>query len=179
MNPYSKYHQSLQKEFYKLSKVSNSIFLGQQVAKTSFYNLLTDISIKKRIEMPVCEELQMSVSIGLAMENYLPISIFQRMDFLPRAMDSLVNHLDIMKEMTRGQFNPKIIIISTVGSTFPLDSGLQHSKDLIDGFRALLKNIKVFNPKTVKEVNKSFEEANKYDGSSLLVFYQDLWSDNK
>lgn len=167
----NKYKKAIIEEINKLAKLDNAIFLGQQVGVTTFYDLITNVDKNKRIELPVCEELQLGMSIGLALEGFLPISIYQRMDFLPRAMDQLVNHLDILKELSDGLFNPKILIITTVGTK---ESGLQHNKDLSKWLKVGLKNIKVFNPKTAWQVKRAFEKAKKYNGSSIIVFYQDL-----
>ena len=169
------YYKTIKEWFNKLAKIKNSIFLGQQVYYEDFYGLLKDVDKSKRIEMPVAEEMQLGISIGLALEGFLPISIYQRMDFLPRAMDQLVNHLDLIKDLSHNLFNPKVIIITTVGSKYPLDTGLQHSKDLTKGLKSLLRNVKVYNPKTAKQADIAFKKSLKYDGSSILIFYQDLW----
>ena len=132
--------------------------------------------MSKRMEMPVAEEMQLGMSIGMALEGYLPISIYQRMDFLPRACDQLVNHLDIIKELSQGKFNPKVIIRTTVGSTHPMDKGLQHSKDLVKGFDALLTTIQVIPVKTVKQVKTAYSYARKTDKSVLIIEYQNLFN---
>lgn len=173
----NKYKETIKQELEELAKDKQTVFLGQQTAAEDFYGLLKDISLDKRAEMPVVEELQLSMSLGLALEGFKPVSIFQRMDFLPRACDALVNHLDLIRELSRDLFNPKVLIITTVGSTSPLDVGMQHNKDLTRGFRELLPSILVQNPKTSADVKHAFKLANEYNGSSLLVFYQDLWNE--
>jgi len=169
------YKKAIREGMLNLAKLPNSIFLGQQVGVTNFYSTLDGIPNKKRLELPVAEELQLGMSIGLAMQGYLPISIYQRMDFLPRACDQLVNHLNIMKEMTRGQFNPKVIVRVTVGSTKPLNTGLQHSKDLTEEFKALLKNIKVVKLETAKQAKLVYREALTDNDSHLIIELQDLY----
>lgn len=151
------------------------IFLGQQVGVEDFYGTLKGIPEARRLEMPVAEELQLGMSIGMALEGYLPISIFQRIDFLPRACDQLVNHLDLIKELSDGKFNPKVIIRTTVGSTAPLDVGLQHNKDLCEGFSKLLRNIKLYPVKTIDEVNNAYNKAYYGEDSIIIVEYQDCY----
>jgi len=170
------YKESIEKEMYKLAGIYNTIFLGQQVGVTDFYGTLNRVPISKRIELPVAEELQLGMSIGLALEGYLPISVFQRIDFLPRACDQLVNHLDILKELSAGKFNPKVIIRTSVGATDPLDTGLQHSKDLTKGFNALLK-MPVIAVKTPEEVHKAYKHAFFGDESIIIVEYQNLFKE--
>lgn len=170
----TKYHKAICEEMQHLADIPNSIFLGQQVGAEDFYGTLKDISMKKRIEMPVAEEMQLGMSIGMALEGYLPISIYQRMDFLPRACDQLVNHLDIIKELSRGKFNPKVIIRTTVGSKHPIDTGLQHSKDLVNGFYNLLK-FPVVAVTTVKGVHTTYKIAREIDSPIMIIEYQNLY----
>lgn len=166
MKPYSVYHSILKEEFNKLSTLNNVLFFGQSINTEDFYGLLKNISLNKRYEMPVAEDLQLGLSTGLSIEGYLPISIYQRIDFLPRAMDQLVNHLDLIKEHTRGLYNPKVIIFTTIGQK---NTGLQHSKDLIQGLKFLLHSIPVYYLANTKDIRKYFKLATKNDNSSLLV----------
>ena len=172
MNDYVK---AIHEEMKTFAEMPNSIFIGQQVGVTNFYNTLSGINMEKRIEMPVAEELQLGMSIGMALEGYLPISIFQRMDFLPRACDQLVNHLDILDKLSHGKFNPKVIIRVTVGSKFPLDTGLQHNKDLSLGFNYLLENTKLINVRNAREVKEAYFNARRDNKSIIIVEFQDLY----
>jgi pyruvate/2-oxoglutarate/acetoin dehydrogenase E1 component len=43
---------------------------------------LNDINTKKRLELPVFEDVQMEMSVGLALENFLPVSTYPKFDFL-------------------------------------------------------------------------------------------------
>jgi pyruvate/2-oxoglutarate/acetoin dehydrogenase E1 component len=86
--------------------------------------------------MPVAEELQMGMSIGLSLEGYLPISCYPRMDFLPRAMDQIVNHLDLLEDLSKGLFMPKVIIRTSIGLE---SAGLQHNKNLRAEFNYICK----------------------------------------
>jgi len=174
----SEYHKAISEENKKLSEISNSIFIGQQVGAEveDFYGTLKDVPAERRLEMPVTEELQLGMSLGLALENYLPISIFQRIDFLLRAADQLVNHLDLIEELSREIFRPKVIIRTTVGSVSPIDTGLQHSKDLTVGFSKLLRNIKVMKVTTPNEVKEAYQFAREADRSTLIIEIQDLYN---
>jgi len=126
--------------------------------------------------MPVTEEMQLGISIGMALEGFLPISIYQRMDFLPRAMDQFVNHLNIIPKLSRGKFNPKVIIRTTVGTTNPLDVGLQHSKDLTNLMKAAV-DFPVIPVKTAEEVNKAYDLAKESNTSTLIIEYQELYNE--
>ena len=160
------YRQALAKEMVKLSKISNSIFLGQQVGVTDFYKTLGKVKRSKRLELPVAEELQMGMSIGLAMKGYLPISVYQRMDFLPRACDQIVNHLNISKH--------KVIIRTTIGSKTPLDTGYQHSKDLTIPFFHLCR-FPVVKLESVHSIKYWYNVARKCNHSIMLIEEQDKY----
>ena len=159
----------------KLASNPKVIFLGQQVGAENFYGTLTGVPAEKRLEMPVAEELQMGMSIGMSLEGYIPVSIYQRMDFLPRAMDQLVNHLDLIKKVSEGKFNPKVIIRTTIGVSGPLDIGLQHKKDLVDGMRAMV-HFPVIRVKTVEEIQSAYKLATECEGPIMIVEEQDLYS---
>jgi pyruvate/2-oxoglutarate/acetoin dehydrogenase E1 component len=168
------YKQALKEEMELLCTISNVIFLGQQVGAEDFYGTLSTIPAEKRLEMPVAEELQMGMSIGLALEGYLPISIYQRMDFLPRACDQLVNHLDLIAKLSNKKFNPKVIIRTTIGSVSPLDTGAQHSKDLTEGFQKLV-HFPVIKVRDVQEIHWAYDFARKCDCPIMLIEDQNLY----
>ena len=135
---------------------------------------LNDISIDKRIEMPVAEELQMGMSIGLALNGFLPICIFQRMDFIPRAMDQIVNHLNIFEELSKGLHKPKVIIRTTIGTKYPFDVGLQHSKDLSELIKVAC-NFPVFKCENVTDIDNAYDFARLTDKSVLIIEKQELY----
>ena len=170
----TEYKQAIIKEMERLAENPKTIFIGQQTASESFYGTLETIPLDRRVEMPVAEELQLGASIGLALEGWYPVSIYQRMDFLPRAMDQLVNHLNLIPEMSRGIFNPKILIRTTVGTKKPFDVGQQHSQDLTDMLKAVLKFpvIKVTN---AKEVKLAYGLAKEINDPMLIIEMQELY----
>ena len=174
------YKDHLRDEMNRLSQDPHVVFLGQQVATQDFYGTLCDIPIVRRgcrvrIEMPVAEELQMGISIGLAINGFTPVSIYQRIDFLPRAMDQIVNHLDIIREMSNCQYVPKVIIRTTIGSKEPLNTGLQHSKDMIKGFQAMV-SFPIFDLKTPNDIIEGYNFAKATTGPVMLVERQDLYN---
>lgn len=170
----SEYHERICYWTKKIAALENSLFIGQQVVSEDFYGTLKDISLSKRIEMPVAEDMQTGIAIGLALQGFLPVSIYQRMDFLPRAADQIINHLDLFSKISRGQFNPKVIIRTTVGTTKPLDVGLQHSKDLTELFRTAVE-FPIFNPRTPSGIDEAYKHAIRSDKSCMIIEYQELY----
>ena len=98
-----------------LAKNKNTIFLGQAVSVpgTAMFNTLKDIN---KIELPVAEEMQMGMSLGMALEGYIPVTIYPRWNFLLLATNQLMNHLDKISEISNNKINPQIIIRTAVGS---------------------------------------------------------------
>jgi len=170
------YYKQICKEMTKLGQLKNTIFLGQQVYPQDFYGILKEVPTQKRLELPIIEECQLGMSIGLSLEGYLPVSMYQRCDFLPRASDAIVNHLNLIKDLSGGRFNPKVIIITTVGSKKPLNTGLQHSKDLTKLFVEMC-DFPVLNVKTVEEVKHAYKMARKISISTMIILYQDLFKE--
>jgi pyruvate/2-oxoglutarate/acetoin dehydrogenase E1 component len=168
------YKDYITREMNLLAENPDVFFLGQQVGEGDFYGTLKDIPASRRIEMPVAEEMQMGISIGMSLEGLLPVSIFQRMDFLPRAMDQIVNHLNITEQLSRGKFSPRVIIRTTIGATTPLYPGLQHAKDLIKGFQAMV-DFPVLDLKTREDIADGYRLARETPRSIMLVERQDLY----
>ena len=146
------------------------VFIGQNVAYGGhwLYDSLADVPADRKIEMPVAENLQMGISIGLALAGYVPVSCY-RMDFLLLAMDQLVNHLDKLSEMSQGGFIPKVIVRVIVTPTKPLDPGPQHRQDHTEALRLMLKHTPVLTAAYRRYVMDAYEMAMKYDGSAVVV----------
>jgi len=176
-----KYKDALTAVMAELGVLDNTIFLGQGIVypKYSMFHTLRDVPDNKKIEMPVAGELQMGISIGLALGGFMPISIYPRMDFMMCCMNQLVNHLDKIEEMSCGRYRPKVIIRTSVGSQNPLNSGSQHCRNHIATLRSALKNIPVWACKSVRGIFTNYTMARRYAGSVVLVEYEDLYEESE
>lgn len=164
-----------------LSKIKNTIFLGQSVlySGNSIFNTLISVPKNKRIEFPVAEEMQMGFSMGLAMNGYLPITCYPRFDFLILACNQIINHLDKIQNMSQKQFKPKVIIRTSVGSKKPLDGGVQHTQDYTKMFKKVLTEIEVIylnNPKTIFKTFKRCVDP-KIKKSFLIIENGDYYNE--
>jgi pyruvate/2-oxoglutarate/acetoin dehydrogenase E1 component len=175
---YSNYKKAIHNAMLALARKSNVIFLGQQVYYQDFYGTLDGVPLSKRLEMPVAEEMQTGIAIGLALEGFLPVSIYQRMDFLPRAFDQILNHLDKIERLSCGLHRPKVIIRTTIGSRKPLDTGLQHSQDLTEIFKVAL-SFPVVKVTTSEEVRQAYRQAMDGEQSIMIIELQDLYNESK
>ncbi len=169
------YFNALKLSMENLAKNPRVIFLGQSTKKpgVAMYNTLTGVPEDKKIEMPVAENMQLGMSIGLALQGYIPVSIFPRWNFLLSATDQLVNHLDKLEEMSHGDFKPKVIIRVGVGSTDPLYPGAQHVGDFSWGIQQLLGNVEIRILKTSEDVIKEYKDAMNSSISTILVEYME------
>ena len=134
-----------QKTMTWLGKQKDTIFIGQTVEYpgSPMFASLENVLKSKKKEMPVAEDMQLGMAIGLALEGYIPISIFPRIDFMMCCMNQLVNHLDKVAEMSKGEFKPGVIIRTQIGNTKPLDPGPQHCGNYYSMLKAGLKNVNV------------------------------------
>ena len=123
-----KYFEELKRSMEFLGKKNDTIFIGQavEVPGTAMSNTLKNIKKNKLLELPVAEEMQMGMTLGLAMDDNIPISIFPRWNFLLYGMNQLVNHIDKFKVMTGSTKIPKLIIRTGIGSKRPLHPQHQH-----------------------------------------------------
>ena len=122
------YKDSLTIAMTKLGKMDNTIFLGQQILfpGNPMSSTLVDVPKEKMIELPVMEDSQMGMSLGMAMTGKFVITFYPRWDFLICAANQLINHVDKMELMSNGQWKPNMIIRVGKGSEIPLNPGPQH-----------------------------------------------------
>ena len=133
------YFGELKRSMEWLAEQPNTIFIGQAVAcpGTAMSNTVKDIAECKLIELPVAEEMQMGMSLGLALDGVVPISIFPRWNFLLCGMNQLINHIDKIGEMSSGGYCPKIIIRTGIGSVDPLHPQCQHVGDFTEAISSM------------------------------------------
>lgn len=161
------YKEQTRKAMKMLARNKKVIFLGQTVEYPGSPMFASLEGLPRRIEMPVAEDMQMGISIGLALEGFIPVSIYPRIDFLIVAVNQLVNHLDKIEEMSCGQFKPIVIIRTQIGNAKPLYPGIQHCSDYTKALKAMCKNVDVVKIKKAEDVVPYYKEALKR--STILV----------
>jgi pyruvate/2-oxoglutarate/acetoin dehydrogenase E1 component len=176
-----KYFDELKRAMTWLSLDPRVLFLGQavEVAGTAMTNTLKDVPRAKLLEMPVAEEFQMGVSIGLGLDGAVPVSIYPRWNFLLLATNQIVTHLDKLHDMSQGGYAPKIIIRTSIGSQRPLHPGYQHIGDYTEAFRLMCSKIEIIRLDEPEQVFPAYEKALlRNDGrSTLLVEWGDYYSE--
>ncbi len=169
-----KYKQELIKSMNYLATKPNTIFLGQSVefSGNAIYNTLVGVPNKKKLEMPVFEDAQMGMSLGLAMNGFVPITCYPRFDFLILAFNQLVNHLDKVRKMSRNEIKPRVIIRTSIGSKKPLDGGPQHTQDYTKIFKDTLTEVKVVFLNSPKQILPAFKKAYLDKNSYSYLFIE-------
>lgn len=176
-----KYFDELKRSMEWLAQDPRTLFLGQAVAVpgTAMSNTLKDVPPERLVELPVAEEMQMGMTVGLAIAGRVPVSVFPRWNFLLLAINQLVNHLDKVPAMSRGGYPTKAIIRTGIGSERPLHPHVQHVGDFTDAIRAMCTTIEVIRCAEPSEVFPAYEKALlREDGfSTIVVEYGDYYGE--
>ena len=176
-----KYFDELKRSMDFLGSKKNTLFIGQavEVPGTAMSNTLKSITKKKLLELPVAEDMQMGMTLGLAMDGNVPISIFPRWNFLLYGVSQLVNHLDKFKVMSGNKLKPKMIIRTGVGSKRPLHPQFQHIGDFSDAIQNMCTTIEVVKLKEPRDIYRSYKKAyERKDGkNTILVEYGDFYNE--
>jgi pyruvate/2-oxoglutarate/acetoin dehydrogenase E1 component len=172
----TEYKIALTNAMTTLSKLDETVFIGQQIvyAGNPMSTTLTEVPKEKMIEVPVMEETQMGMSLGLAIAGKTVISFYPRWDFVISAANQLINHVDKYELMTGKKVN--ILIRVGKGADVPLDPGHQHKANYINEFKTMCPNIEIHDLKTWQDVELSYKYAIENGGVHVLAEYPELYN---
>jgi pyruvate/2-oxoglutarate/acetoin dehydrogenase E1 component len=172
------YKDSLTIAMTKLGKMDNTIFLGQQILfpGNPMSSTLVDVPKEKMIELPVMEDSQMGMSLGMAMTGKFVITFYPRWDFLICAANQLINHVDKMELMSNGQWKPNMIIRVGKGSEIPLNPGPQHRNNYFKEFQSITQTIKFFDCLTADDIKTAYDHAINEGGITLINEYPEKYN---
>ena len=170
------YALELTKAMDLLEADPRTVFLGQAVKYpgTSMSTTLGNVPDDRKIEMPVCEETQMGLSIGLALAGLIPVTLFTRWNFLLLAANQIVNHLDKFPMIS--DYRPKVIIRTGIGSIDPMHPGFQHVGDFTGPFRWMCQTVKFVSLQDPEDIVPAYQAAIEHDGSTVLVELSDKFN---
>ena len=137
---------------------------------------LTNVSKDKMIELPVMEETQMGMSLGISMTGKTVITFYPRWDFIILAANQLINHIDKFELMTGKKAN--ILIRVGKGSDKPLDPGHQHKGNYLEEFKSMCPNITFHNLTDSKSILETYVNAYQQGGVHVLVEYPEMYYGN-
>jgi pyruvate/2-oxoglutarate/acetoin dehydrogenase E1 component len=140
-------------------------------------NTLKDVNTDKLMEMPVNEDMQMGITNGLAMNGFVPVSIYPRWNFLLLGVNQLINHLDKLPMIS--DYKTKAIIRTAIGSERPLHPQWQHVGDYTEAFEKMLTNVEVIRLDEPEQIFEAYQKAyNRTDGkSTILVEWGDYYNE--
>lgn len=169
------YKDALTESMTWLAQQNNVIFIGQQIvyAGNPMSTTLTGVSKDLMIELPVMEETQMGMGLGLAMQGKSVISFYPRWDFIILAANQLINHVDKYHLMTGKKAN--LLIRLGKGSDKPLDPGHQHKGNYLEEFKSMCPNIRFWNLRETKNILPAYKEAYQQGSVHVLVEYPELY----
>jgi len=171
------YKESLTAAMTALGRDPRACFLGYGVSNGKAGGTLAGVAPAQLIETPVAENLMAGLAIGLSLTGKLPLVYFERFDFVLNAADAIVNHLDKMATMSRGEFAPAVILRCVVGNTRkPLFTGETHVQNFTDAFACMLKMpvMTLHHAAHVESIYGQAREAQLCGGSTMIVEYKDL-----
>jgi pyruvate/2-oxoglutarate/acetoin dehydrogenase E1 component len=169
------YQSALTEAMTYLGQQDNIMFIGQQIvyAGNPMSTTLGNVSKDKMIEVPVMEETQMGMTLGIAMTGKTVITFYPRWDFILLAVNQLVNHIDKYKLMTGKTAN--ILIRLGKGSDKPLDPGHQHKGNYLEEFKSMCPNIKFHDLTDHNQIVDVYKTAYNAGGVHILVEYPEMY----
>lgn len=129
------------------------------------------------IELPVFEETQTGIALGMGLAGINVISIYPRFDFFISGLSQLINHSDKAYSMSGGKFRPNIIFRVGVGAKVPLDAGPQHTNNYTKQMREMLTNVSVHELSKGSNPQKVFDQINVDGGIHLVVEHYEYYGD--
>lgn len=172
-----KYFDELKRAMEWLGEKPDTFFLGQAVGYdgTAMTNTIREVPDFKKHEMPVNEDMQMGMTIGMALNGTVPISIYPRWNFLLLAANQVVNHLDKIKIMSNGGYKPRVIIRTGIGSQRPLHPQHQHIADFTAGFKAMCDWVDIIRLDEPYQIFEAYKYAYERTDNRPTILVE--WSD--
>ncbi len=169
------YKDALTEAMTFLGDKDDTVFIGQQIvyAGNPMSTTLGNVSKDKMIELPVMEETQMGMSLGLAMTGKTVITFYPRWDFIILAANQLINHVDKFELMTGSKVN--LIVRLGKGSDKPLDPGHQHKGNYFEEFKSMCPHIKFHNLLNKDDILSTYKTAYEEGGVHVIVEYPELY----
>ena len=172
-----KYKDELDRAMEWLSTKPNTVFTGQAIGFSghAISNTMAKVSQDKRIELPVFEELQLGIATGMALEGWVPITCYPRFDFFILGLNQLVNHLDKIQDMSKGDMKPKVIIRVAIGSKVPFSAGPQHTQNHTEAIRKMLTEVNVVELIEPEQIFEAFKNDYESDKSTLIIEHSEYY----
>ena len=129
------------------------------------------------IELPVFEETQTGIALGMGLVGVNVMSIYPRFDFFISGLSQFINHSDKLNQMSDSKFRPNIIFRVGVGAKVPLDAGPQHTNNYTEQMRQMLSYIKVSELKRDVDPKRVFQKIADEGGIHLVVEHYEYYGE--
>ena len=172
-----KYKKEIIRAMEWLGKKTNTVFTGQAIGTSghAISTTMEKVPQDKRVELPVFEETQLGMATGMALTGWVPITCYPRFDFFILSLNQLVNHLDKIQDMSKGDMKPKVIIRVAVGSKVPFSAGPQHTQNHTEAMRKMLTEIEVVELIEPEEIFPAFQKAYNSKKSTLIIEHSEYY----
>ena len=160
-----------------ISNNKQVLFIGQStsVPGNLIHKSLIKVKERQKIELPVFEDAQMGMAIGLSLNGYIPVSCYPRFDFFLLALNQFINHLDKFNEISSKEFSPFVLTRVLVGSKKPIDAGPQHTQNYSNAIKYMLKNINIVELKNKNLIFSSYKKALNEKKSTIFIEYSNKY----
>ena len=172
-----KYKEEIIRAMEWLGKKPNTVFTGQAIGTSghAISTTMEKVPQDKRVELPVFEETQLGMATGMALTGWVPITCYPRFDFFILSLNQLVNHLDKIQDMSKGDMKPKVIIRVAIGSKVPFSAGPQHTQNHTEAMRKMLTEIEVVELIEPEEIFPAFQKAYNSEKSTLIIEHSEYY----
>jgi pyruvate dehydrogenase E1 component beta subunit len=124
------------------------------------------------MDIPIAENAMTGVAAGAAMTGMRPVFIHMRVDFLPMAMDQLVNHAAKWSYMTGGRVKVPLTVRAVIGRGW--GSAAQHSQSLQAMF-AHVPGLQVLMPASPYDAKGMLLAAGAGNAPTLIIEHRWLY----
>jgi len=171
----STYKDNLTAAMTAMGTDPRSRFIGYGVREPSRGGgTFAGVAKEQCVETPVAENLMVGLAIGMALTGLKPLVYIERADFMLNALDAIVNHLDAMKRISRGEFEPAVILRIVVGnSQKPLYTGPTHTRDFAHALSCMV-SFPVVSITKEESIAEHYAKAFSSHQSTALFEFKDL-----
>lgn len=170
-----KYKEALKISMENLANDPLIKFIGYNTLFGRANGTLVNVKDEKCLETTVAENLMAGMAIGLSLEGYKPVVYIERCDFIFNALDAIVNHLDKIETMSKGEYAPKVVIRIVIGAKKnPLFTGITHIQDYTEVLRKLI-SFPVIKVTTSQEIIDVYNKVSEWKSSYIVLEERDLY----
>lgn len=145
--------------------------IGGSVGATK--GLFQEFGPERIIDTPISEAAIMGTAVGAALAGFRPVAEIMFCDWLPIAMNQLVNYAGMLTYALGGQVRIPLVLRTTVG----VHGGAMHSK-FLEAWVAHVPGLKVVMPSTASDMKGLIKSAIRDDNPVVLFENRHLYKES-